>query len=124
MQPEIRKAWEAILSLLERGQAVLVANDSYGLPTIHDFYRRDPQRSDGYYKSIKHCGFGFFKGRTENGEFSFDGGGAMQHVSAGSYGEEGYESLSWCPLRASAEVLRDLEYDLEAVRQIVEAKLG
>jgi len=115
MQPEIRQAWETMLSLLERGQSVLVANDSYGLPTIHDFYRRDPEKSEGYYKSIKHCGFGFFEGRTENGEFSFDGGGPMRHVSAGSYGEKGYESLSWCPLRAEAEVLRDLDYDVEAV---------
>ena len=124
MEPEIRQAWEAMLSLLEDGQGVLVASDSYGLPTIHDFYRRDPEKSEAYYKSIKHCGFGVFRGRTENGGFGFDGGGAMKHVTAGSYGEEGYESLSWCPLWAEVEVLRDLDYDVEAVKQLVKAKLG
>jgi len=124
MQPEIRQAWEAMLSLLEKEQAVLVASDMHGLPTIHDFYRHDPERSDGYHKSIKHCGFGLFKGRTENGEFFFDGGGAMRHAKAGTLDEEGYEWLSWCPLSAEPEVLEDLGYDVEAVKQIVKEKLG
>lgn len=123
MQPEIRQAWETILSLLEKGQAVLVAADRHGVPTIHNFYRRDPERSDRYHKSIKHCGFGFFQGRTEQGEFSFDGGGAMRHARA-SDGGEGYEWLSWSPLRASPEVLTDLDYDIDAIKQIIKAKLG
>jgi len=131
VQPEIRQVWETILSLLEKGQAVLVASDEHGLPTIHNFYRRDPEKGDRYRKSIKHCGFGFFEGETERGEFSFDGGGAMRHVSTGRYDEKGrrlsgtpYESLSWCPLRTSPEVLEDLGYDVDAVKQIVKAKLG
>lgn len=124
MQPEIRQAWEEMLARLEKGEGVLVASDRFGLPTIHDFYRRDPEKSDGYWKSIKHCGFGFFRGRTESGEFSFDGGGAMEHVTAGNYGEEGYVSLSWSPLRAEPEVLQDLDYDIEAVKQLVKDKLG
>ncbi|GAH70390.1 unnamed protein product, partial [marine sediment metagenome] len=95
MQSEIRQAWEAMLSLLEKGLPVLVASDEHGLPTIHNFCRRDPERSDRYHKSIKHCGFGLFKGTTENGEFFFDGGGAMRHAKAGTLGEEGYEWLSW-----------------------------
>jgi hypothetical protein len=33
-------------------------------------------------------------------------------------------SLSWCPLWAEAEVLRDLGYDVEAVKQLVKAKLS
>ncbi|GAH82817.1 unnamed protein product, partial [marine sediment metagenome] len=92
--------------------------------------RRDPEKSEGYYKSIRHQGFGFFEGRTEHGEFSFDGGGAMRHVSTGRYDEKGrrlpgpYESLSWCPLSAEPEVLEDLGYDVEAVKQIVKEKLG
>jgi len=124
MQPEIRQTWETMQLLLEKGQAVLVANDVYELPTIHDFYRHDPEKSEGYHKSIKHHGFGFFEGETEHGKFSFDGGGAMRHVSAGSYGEEDYESLSWCPLRAEPEVLEDLGYDVDAVKQIIKAKLN
>ena len=124
MQLEIRQAWEAMLELLEKGQGVLVASDSYGLPTIHNFYRHDPETAEAHYKTIKHWGFGVFKGKTENGEFGFDGGGAMKHVTAGSYGEEGYVSLSWCPLWADAEVLRDLGYDVEAVKLLVKAKLS
>jgi len=122
MQPEIRQAWETMRLLLEKGTAVLVASDRHGLPTIHDFHRRDPEKA--YHESIRHCGFGFFEGRTENGEFSFDGGGAMRLAKAGAPGEEGYEWLSWCPLRAEPEVLEDLGYDVEAVKQIVKEKLG
>ena len=121
MQPEIRQAWETMRSLLEKGLPVLVASDEHGLPTIHNFHRRDPKKA--YHKSIKHCGFGLFRGRTENGEFFFDGGGAMRLAKAGKPGEEGYEWLSWCPLEAETEVLKDLGYDVEAVKQIVEAKL-
>jgi len=122
MQPEIKQAWEAMLELLEKKQAVLVASDMHGLPTIHDFHRRDPEKA--YHKSIKHCGFGLFRGTTENGEFFFDGGGAMRLARAGKPGEEGYEWLSWCPLSAEPEVLEDLGYDVEAVKQIVKEKLG
>jgi len=112
-----------MLVFLGRGKAVLVASDRHGLPTIHDFYRREPEKSEGYHKSIRHCGFGFFEGRTEHGEFSFDAGGAMRLAKAGAP-EEGYEWLSWSPLRAEPEVLKDLGYDIEAVKQIVKKKLG
>lgn len=122
MQPEIRQAWETMLTFLGQGKAVLVASDSYGLPTIHDFHRCDPEKT--YHKSIKHLGYGLFRGRTENGEFFFDGGGAMRHADAGKPGEEGYERLSWCPLEAEAGVLKDLGYDVDAVKQIVKAKLA
>ena len=110
MHPEVRKGWEEVKRLLDGGDAVIIAGgEVYGLPSLHNFY---PKR---YYASIRHVGFGFFEGRTERGEFSFDGGGAMRHFQGG---EGAY--LSYSPLRASAEVLEDLGYDLEAARARVD----
>jgi len=112
MRPKIREAWEEILERLERGEAVLTAGSgTSGIPGIHNFY---PKR---YYPSIEHCGFGFFEGRTENGKFSFDGGGAMRHVQSGE-GED-REYLSWTPLRAEKAVLEDLGFDFQAAREAV-----
>ena len=116
MNPKIRRGWEEILDRLERGGAIIIVGEErYRLPDLHNFY---PKR---YYKSIKHCGFGHFVGNTEHGTFSFDGGGAMRHFQ----GED--EWLSYSPLRASPEVLKDLEYDIEKVKAIVKeilAKVG
>ena len=114
--PKIKLAWEEILERLERGEAVLLAGSgTSGIPGIHSFY---PQK---YYSSIEHCGFGFFEGKTENGKFSFDGGGLMRHVQAGE-GED-MKYLSWTPLRAERAVLEDLGYDfqaaIEAVKEIL-----
>ena len=115
MQPEIRAVWEKLLSYLEDGEAVLVVAKGHieGVPDIHNFYRKNPEKADQYWRSIKHCGFGFFEGRTEHGEFSFDAGGAMRHVQSGD------EWISWSPLRASAEVLKDLEYDFDSVKAAI-----
>ena len=108
MHPRIRQGWEEMLHRLERGGAIIMAGgERYGIPDLHTFY---PKR---YYKSIEHCGFGFFEGNTEHGAFSFDGGGAMRHFQG-----EG-EWLSYSPLRASPEVLKDLGYDIEKVKAAV-----
>ncbi len=116
MRPEIKMGWEEILESLEGGKAVLLAGSGIsGIPGIHNFY---PKR---YYPSIEHCGFGFFEGQTENGKFTFDGGGAMRYAQAGE-GED-REYLSWTPLRAEGTVLKDLGYDfqaaIEAVRRLL-----
>ena len=117
MENEIRKEWEKMLSYLEEGQAVVVASDSHGLPTLHNFYKQDPEKTEQYRKTIKHLGFGYFKGHTENGEFEFCGGGAMNYARAedGTY-------LSWTTVNGSPEVLADLDYDIEKAKEVIRAK--
>ena len=103
----LRQVYGRLLKLVEDGEAILVVGtghkDAY---TIHNFYPRK------YYESIKHCGFGFFEGRTEHGKFSFDGGGFMRHpkIASGKW-------ISWTPLRASPEVLKDLGYDFDRMKK-------
>ena len=119
MPNEIREAWETMLSYLEEGRAVVVASDSHGLPTLHNFYKQDPEKVEQYRSTIKHQGFGYFYGETENGKFEFNGGGAMMYAKAedGTY-------LSWSPVDCSPEVLKDLDYDMEKVKEIIRAKLA
>lgn len=114
MHEEIREQWEAMLSLLEGGRAVVVASDSYGLPTLHNFYKQDPEKTERYRQTIKHLGFGHFKGETESGEFGFCGGGAMSFARAedGTY-------LSWSEVTGTPEVLADLDFDLEEEKEII-----
>ena len=114
MHEVIREQWEAMLSLLEGGRAVVVASDSYGLPTLHNFYKQDPEKTERYRQTIKHLGFGHFKGETESGEFGFCGGGAMSFARAedGTY-------LSWSEVTGTPEVLADLDFDLEEEKEII-----
>ena len=117
MENKIREAWEKMLSYLEEGRAVVVAQDDQGLPTLHNFYKQDPEKVERYRSTIKHQGFGYFEGHTESGKFQFCGGGAMHHVQTDS----GY--LSWSPVDGSPEVLADLDYDIEKAKETIRAKL-
>ena len=100
---------EAIEELIEKvrdGQAILVAGlENPQVPTIHNFC---PEK---YRPSIRHLGFGFFEGKTEHGEFSFDAGGAMRE-----YRGKGWW-IAWTPLRAEKAVLEDLGYSHEKVEE-------
>jgi len=118
MEIQIREAWEKMLSFLEEGRAVVVAQDDQGLPTLHNFYRQNPEKAQQYWETIKHLGFGCFKGYTEHGEFQFCGGGAMHHVQTGS------RYLSWSPVDGSPEVIADLDYDIEKAKETIKAKLA
>ena len=116
----VLKGWEDILNLLEKGTAIIVAGgEKYNIPSLHNFYRKNPDKADRYWKSIEHLGFGYFKGYTEHGKFEFDGGGAMRHYYDEDNKKETYESLSYSPLRADKEVLKDLDYDIDSVKEIV-----
>ena len=103
-----KEVLEALLKRVNEGKpTIIVGLDNKDIPTLHNFH---PKK---YRESIRHRGFGFFEGRTEHGEFSFDAGGAMRHVRSGD------DWLSWSPLRANAEVLKDLEYDFETVKTAI-----
>ncbi len=119
MNSVIREAWETMLSYLEDGRAVIVASDSHGLPTLHNFYKQDPEKTEQYRGTIKHQGYGFFFGETENGRFEFCGGGAMQSVR-----DETGKYFSWSAVDASPEVLADLDFDIEKMKEIIRAKLA
>ena len=45
----------------------------------------------------------------------------MRHYREGEYGKEGYKTLSWSPLYASGEVLKDLDYNIEDVKEKVKS---
>lgn len=119
MNNEMREAWETMLSYLEEGRAVIVAGDDHGLPTLHNFYKQNPETVEQYRKTIKHLGFGYFEGKTDNGMFEFNGGGAMHSVRA-----EDDHYFSWSPLDASPEVLEDLNYDFEKAKEIIRTELA
>ena len=109
-----REVLEHLLEKLENGEAVLIVGlgeFDKRIPDIHNFY---PKK---YWESIEHHGWGFFEGKTEHGTFSFDGGGAMVHYSW----EDGESPkwISWSPLRANREVLKDLDYDCEKIANIL-----
>jgi hypothetical protein len=108
-----REVLEHLLEKLEKGEAVLIVGlaDDKRIPTIHNFY---PKK---YWESIEHHGWGFFEGKTEHGTFSFDGGGAMIHHSWNDGKSPRW--ISWSPLRANQEVLKDLGYDCEKVATIL-----
>ena len=118
----VKEGWEEILNLLEKGTAIIVAGgEAYDIPSLHNFYRQNSDKANEYWKSVVHCGFGHFAGFTEHGKFEFQGGGAMRHYREGEYGKEGYKTLSWSPLYASGEVLKDLDYNIEDVKEKVKA---
>lgn len=94
------------------GVAVLTAGViDPAIPTIHDVGTRDGHRLRAT-GEVVHCGFGFFRGSTPAGEFSFMGGGAMNDLPAPGCG--------WTVLRADPGVLDELGYDLDAVRAALE----
>ena len=95
-----REVYQKLLDRMSTG-AILTAGEIHeDIPTIHSLPGK-------YHSSVRHLGFGVFTGKTENGEFQFDGGGAMRRESA----PENEYFLSWCPLTASPEVLDNLGYD-------------
>ncbi len=98
---EKKQVYQKMLKYMEEEDAAILTAGTIhkDIKIIHDFYPKQ------YYKSIDHMGFGFFRGETESGEFTFDGGGAMRR--------NGW--ISWTPLRATKEVLKDLKYDREKV---------
>jgi len=106
---EKKQVLEHLLSLIKRRKAVLIIGlEHKDIPTLHNFIP-----NEAIHKTVKHCGFGVFIGRTPNGEFSFCGGGAMTHYSFG----EG-DWLSYTVLDVENEkVLQDLGYDFERVRK-------
>ena len=99
---------EVLTKLLEmvrqRKPILIVGLNDLDVPTIHNFCPKE------YRSSIRHCGYGFFEGKTEKGTFSFDAGGAMVHYEF----KEGW--LSWSPLRVGNDgVLELLGYDFKKV---------
>ena len=92
----------------KKGVPVLTAQDVHkDIPTIHGFAGK-------YRSSVQHMGFGCFVGKTEHGEFTFDGGGAMNHDGG----------ISWTVLTVDDEhVLRDLGYDMRKVQRALEELL-
>jgi len=105
LMAEDEDAFKGYAVLLEyvakKGTPILTAQDIHrDIPTTHNFDKK-------YHSSLKHLGFGFFSGNTEHGEFTFDGGGAMNHDGG----------ISWTTLRADDNVLRDLGYDMHKVER-------
>jgi len=98
------KALQLLLKYIKKGKPILTAQDIHkDVPTIHNFAGR-------YRSSVEHLGYGLFKGQTNNGEFDFDAGGAMNRDGG----------ISWTTLRADNRVLRDLHYDMRKVRSALE----
>ena len=111
--PIKREILELLLREIHKKNAILVVGlDNSNIPTIHNFC---PKK---YRESIQHCGYGFFEGQTEKGEFNFDAGGAMKHHEF-----EGGR-LSWSPLRASDEVLSLLGYDFDKVERALQDEIA
>jgi len=108
----LKEALEYLVTYLDKGNAILVVglqDLDPQIPNIHNFY---PKK---YWESIEHLGYGFFEGKTEHGEFSFDGGFSMHNIDL-KEGEK-VKWLSWSLLRASPEVLQDLGYDISEVKR-------
>jgi len=66
-----------------------------------------------FWKSIKHLGYGVFRGETPNGKFGFCGGGAMSHRH---FKDKSYISYSRLTTDNN-EVLKDLNYPFAEVEQ-------
>lgn len=100
----MKQVYEKLIRSVMDGVPILTATKIHDdIPTIHTFAGK-------YHSSVNHIGFGCFVGKTENGEFTFYGGGAMNRdtLTNGNY-------FCWCPLGASKKVLKDLNYDSEKV---------
>lgn len=115
----VHKVWAEIMELLEKGIPIIVAGgEDYGVPSLHNFYRQNPEKTEQYWQSVNHLGFGLFSGRTESGKFDFEAGGAMRWV------EDGDKTVCYSAIGASPEVLADLNYDLVAVIARVREIMG
>ena len=111
--PTKREILEKLLQKVREKKAILVVGlNNPDIPTIQNFCNKEIHRT------VRHCGFGFFEGSTEQGTFSFDAGGAMIHhqFPSGTH-------LSWTPLRATAEVLEVLGYDFQKVENALEGEI-
>jgi len=73
-----------------------------------------------FWKSVRHLGFGVFKGKTENGEFGFCGGGAMAHRR---FKDKSYISFSYIDTD-NKEVLKDLNYPFNEVEQALKEEIA
>ena len=105
---EATKAYEQLLKEVENGRAILLASSpDRDIPTIHDFAGK-------YRNSVEHCGYGMFRGETENGSFDFDGGGAMKRIG----------QISWTYLNAEKNVLSDLDYNFHKVATALKALIA
>jgi len=110
-----REVLEYLLNkyIKQKKPILIVGLENKNIPNIHNFY---PGK---YYETIKHCGFGLFKGKTPNGAFYFNAGGAMIHFSFGN------SWLSFTPLSVENEkVLQDLNYDFERVEKALIAEIA
>jgi len=118
--PTKREVIEYLLKQIEQGKPFLIVGLNHpDIPDIHNFYRRNPEKADRYWRSIEHLGFGLFEGRTEHGYFHFDGGGAMHHDHFDDGGWISYSSLRV----QNAEVLKDLGYDFDKVVKALKSLL-
>ena len=102
-----KEALQRMVDYLGEGIAVLATNKLVPeLPTLEDI--AGPYRS-----SVRHLGFGCFKGETPNGSFTFDGGGAMYRVTK----DDGSYAWSWSTVSASPAVYADLGIDLDKIKE-------
>ena len=107
-------AYRKLLDVVKENRAIVTASKIHeDIPTIHDI-------AGEYHSSVRHLGFGLFRGETPDGSFTFDAGRAMRTM----YDEEGKYILSWTPLSASPEVLAELGYNMDAVRVALEGLCG
>ena len=113
MNENKREVYQKLLNELNERAAILTSGEIHeDIPTIHNF-------TGQYHPTVKHMGFGFFFGKTENGEFQFEGGGALRRERI----DDKY-FLSWCPLSASQVVLDDLNYDKPKVVAALESLIA
>jgi len=103
--------YSVLINELKQGNAVLVADNEHGIPTIHDI-GNGPNCKLRTDTEVIHCGYGFFKSTVDNQTISFDAGGAMRM-------EKGY---SWTLLYALPSQLISMGYDIQAVLEILESK--
>jgi len=116
---QAQEAYQELLRQVENGGAILTAGRIHpDIPIIQEVGHQEGMPLKCL-SEVKHLGFGFFRGETQHGEFSFDGGGAMNQVKDGDKWLFG-----WTSLRASAEVLGDLGYDLDKVAQALESLIA
>jgi len=73
-----------------------------------------------FWSSVDHVGFGLFNGRTSNGKFDFDGGGALIRpvLPDGDY-------LAYSEIRTeNPQVLEDLKYPFDTVIKALEKEIA
>jgi len=68
-----------------------------------------------YYETVKHLGFGCFKGNTENGAFYFDAGGAMNTYY---FSDKSFISYSKITVDNDS-VTKDLKYPFKEVEHVL-----